>query len=339
MKALSERNHLLDVMKAIASLGVIFVHFPFPGELGRICAAFGTVGVVFFFLISGYQSYCADSADSTKILRRFRRNLIILVSVIPIFVVYTVIKQIALGTISAWATTYLLNPITYVRLFVLGDLDFVNCGHLWYMVAMLYGYLILYVMEKFRLHKPFYIALPLLLLLRASMETYTNSFSHFSWFDWHFSGNFLVGALPVMLLGSFIAANKQKLLAVGTGVYLASAAALMSLVFLTVNVKLFGLDLSQPFKIAAATAFFMLCLTVTLKKSTSLLGSFGRYLTLNVYIWHRIVGDLLIDLLVYVKAEQWVYDWCLPVVAVAASLLLALPLAKLNARIKTATAK
>ena len=336
MKALSQRNRLLDAMKAIAALGVIFVHFPFPGEIGRICASFGTVGVIFFFLISGYQSHCADPADSGKILRRFKRNLLLIAAVIPIFVIYTVVKQIALGTASDWVASYLLNPITYLRLIVLGDLDFINCGHLWYMVAMLYGYLIIYLMEKFRLHKLFYIALPVLLLLRASMETYTNSFSHFSWFDWHFSGNFLVGALPIMLLGSFISANEEKLVALGTRVLLPAAAVMMSLVFLTVNIKLLGLDLSQPFKIAAATAFFMLCLTVTLKGPATILDRIGRHLTLHIYIWHRIVGDLFIDLLTYVRAEQWVYDWCLPVATIAVSLLISLFFARITARKRSA---
>ena len=336
MKALSQRNRLLDAMKAIAALGVIFVHFPFPGEIGRICASFGTVGVIFFFLISGYQSHCADPADSGKILRRFKRNLLLIAAVIPIFVIYTVVKQIALGTASDWVATYLLNPITYLRLIVLGDLDFINCGHLWYMVAMLYGYLIIYLMEKFRLHKLFYIALPVLLLLRASMETYTNSFSHFSWFDWHFSGNFLVGALPIMLLGSFISVNEEKLVALGTRVLLPAAAVMMSLVFLTVNIKLLGLDLSQPFKIAAATAFFMLCLTVTLKGPATILDRIGRHLTLHIYIWHRIVGDLFIDLLTYVRAEQWVYDWCLPVATIAVSLLISLFFARITARKRSA---
>ena len=57
MNSTDQRNHLLDAMKAIAALGVVFVHFPFPGVIGKICAAFGTVGVIFFFLISGLLGF------------------------------------------------------------------------------------------------------------------------------------------------------------------------------------------------------------------------------------------------------------------------------------------
>ena len=330
MNSTNKRNHLIDAMKAIAALGVVFVHFQFPGVIGKICAAFGTVGVIFFFLISGYQTYCVDSHDSGKILRRFKRNLKLLSVALLIYLAYTVIEQIVLGTFTAWMTNYLLNPITYIRLLILGDLDFISCGHLWYMVAMLYGYLILYCMEKYRLRKVFYIALPILLLLRVSMETYTNSFSHFSWFDWHFSGNFLVGALPVMVLGNYIRHREEKILKLGAKVFIPCAAVLMSLVFLSVNVKIFGMDCSQIFKIASAAMFFVICLAVTLKKPIFALGNIGRDLSLHIYMWHLLVGALIKHLLIGLGATLWVFDWVLPIVAVIATMAISLLVRRLQ---------
>lgn len=339
MNSTDKRNHLLDAMKAIAALGVVFVHFPFPGVIGRICAAFGTVGVIFFFLISGYQTYCLDSLESGKILRRFKRNLKLFSVVLLFYITYTVIEQITLGTIAEWMTNYLLNPVTYVRLLVLGDLEFINADHLWYMVAMLYGYLILYCMEKYRLHKIFYIALPFLLLLRASMETYTNSFSHFSWFDWHFSGNFLVGALPVMVLGSYIRHKEDNILKLGAKTFVPCAAVAMSLVFLSVNVKFFGMDCSQIFKIAAATMFFLICLAVTLKKPVFALCNIGRDLSLHIYMWHFLVGALINHLLICIGATLWVFDWVLPIVTIVATMAISLLIARLNLYKKTAKAQ
>ena len=339
MNSDNKRNHLIDAMKAIAALGVVLVHFQFPGVIGRICAAFGTVGVIFFFLISGYQTYCVDSHDCGKILRRFKRNLTLVAVAILVYLVYTVIEQIALGTIASWVTNHLLNPITYVRLLILGDLDFISCGHLWYMVAMLYGYLILYCMEKYRLHKIFYIALPFLLLLRISMETYTNSFSHFSWFDWHFSGNFIVGALPIMLLGSYIRHKEEKILKLGAKIFIPCAAALMSLVFLSVNVKILGMDCSQIFKIASATAFFLICLAVTLKKPVFALSNIGRDLTLHIYIWHLLVGALIKHLLIGVGATLWIFDWILPIVTIIATMTLSLLIKRLTLHKKSAKAQ
>jgi peptidoglycan/LPS O-acetylase OafA/YrhL len=339
MNSTNKRNHLIDAMKAIAALGVVFVHFQFPGVIGKICASFGTVGVIFFFLISGYQTYSVDSHDSGKILRRFKRNLKLVSVALLIYLAYTVIEQIALGTITAWMTNYLLNPVTYIRFLILGDLDFINCGHLWYMVAMLYGYLILYCMEKYRLHKIFYIALPFLLLLRVSMETYTNSFSHFSWFDWHFSGNFIVGALPIMILGNFICHKEDKILKLGAKISILCAAVLMSLVFISVNVKIFGMDCSQIFKIAAATMFFVICLAVTLKKPVFALGNIGRDLSLHIYMWHLIVGALIKHLLTCIGATLWIFDWILPIAAIFATMALSLLNAKITSHKKATKAQ
>jgi hypothetical protein len=253
-----------------------------------------------------------------------------------VYFAYTVIEQIALGTITAWVTDYLLNPVTYIRLLILGDLDFIGCGHLWYMVAMLYGYLILYCMEKYRLHKIFYIALPLLLLLRVSLETYTNSFSHFSWFDWHFSGNFIVGALPVMVLGSYIRHKQEKILKLGAKVFLPCAVVLMLLVFVSVNVKIFGMDCSQIFKIASAAMFFLICLAVKLEKPVFALGNIGRGLSLHIYMWHLLAGALIKHLLVGIGATSWILDWVLPIVTIIATMALSLLMARLALRKKAA---
>ena len=78
------------------------------------------------------------------------------------------------------------------------------------MPTLLYSYLILYVLHKAKITRYAYSALPLLLLLRVGMETYTNSYG----VDWHLSGNFLAGAMPVMLLGHYIASKKESFAAI-----------------------------------------------------------------------------------------------------------------------------
>jgi hypothetical protein len=194
-------------------------------------------------------------------------------------------------------------------------------------------------MEKYRLHKIFYVALPFLLLLRISMETYTNSFSHFSWFDWHFSGNFLVGALPIMVLGSYIRHREEKILKLGVKVFVPCAAVLMSLVFLSVNIKIFGMDCSQIFKVASAAMFFVICLAATLKRPVFMLGSIGRGLTLHIYMWHLLVGALIKHLLTYLGAPLIIFDWVLPIVTVIATMALSLLIVGLARRNKTAKAQ
>ena len=138
-----------------------------------------------------------------------------------------------------------------------------------------------------------------------------------------------------MLLGNYICRKEEKILALGTKVFLPLAAASMVLVFFAVNVNVFGMDLSQPFKIAAATFFFMLCLALPLKKPALLLDNVGRNLALYIYVWHFLVGNLLKHLLTYLGADLWVFNWCLPIATIVVSILLSLLLAKLAARKNT----
>ena len=53
---MKEENRLLNVLKGIACLLVVFIHVPFPGVFGRNIAKIGDVAVPFFFLISGWYA-------------------------------------------------------------------------------------------------------------------------------------------------------------------------------------------------------------------------------------------------------------------------------------------
>ena len=74
---MGRRNHLLDAIKAILALGVVFAHYQFPGYFGKIMASLGTMGVIVFFLITGYQSSTEDGTGPKKLLSRAKRNLAI----------------------------------------------------------------------------------------------------------------------------------------------------------------------------------------------------------------------------------------------------------------------
>ena len=71
------RNRCLDFFKGIAALGVVFVHITFPGIFGKCISAIGSCGVMLFFLISGYYAYGSRDEMCPKLMKRFRRNLLL----------------------------------------------------------------------------------------------------------------------------------------------------------------------------------------------------------------------------------------------------------------------
>lgn len=309
------RNRLTDFVKGIAAFGVVLVHFPFPGVLGKTLGAVGVCGVVFFFLVSGYYAYDRDDdAACRKLLKRFKRNLLITLAALAVYLVFTVIEQLISGTFGAWIANF-KNPWLLVRMILLGDFEVIHGDPLWFMPALLYSYLILYLLHRRRISKYAYIFLPLLLLLRIGTETYTNTFGA----DWHLSGNFLAGGLPIVLLGHFIASQKQIFARIP--LYLTVPFTVFSalLMFITVNVSVFGLDVSQIFKIWCAVEVFLLTLRLPEKAGIPAVGRIGDRYSLYIYLSHYLIGVLLLDILLCIGAPQWICDWILPVAVIGFS--------------------
>lgn len=312
-----QRNYLLDFEKGIAAIGVVLVHFQFPGVLGNVLCSIGVCGVILFFLISGYFAYDPDDeAACRKLMKRFRRNLVITLIAVGTYLIITVIEQIAVGTIGEWAEI-LKDPWLIPRMIILGDFEFIFGDPLWFMLALLYSYLILYLIHRFKVSRYAYYFLPLLLLLRIGMETYTNSYGA----DWHLSGNFLVGGLPVMLLGHFMAYKKDRIVKIPLRLTCSLAAAAMLLMFVTVNVKLGDLDVSQIFKIWCAFEFFVIALCLPEKKGIPAVGRMGDKYSLYVYLSHYAIGVLMMDIHAHFDAPDWMREWILPVTVIFLSLM------------------
>jgi len=254
-----QRNNAFDLFKCIAAIGVVFVHFPFPGVFGKIMTSFGTCGVIFFFLISGYYAYNIDDEQACAVLmKRFKRNFRVMLTATAVFLIFTVLRNTRLGTIGEWASSF-RNPIMYLRTIFMNDPDIITADPLWFMYALLYVYLILYVLHKFHVTKKAFYALPFLLLLRIWVENYTNTFNA----DWHLCGNFLVGALPIMLLGHFVAYKKEIFINSSYKKWLILTIVFALITFITVNVRVMGEDISQIFKILCGLSAFLFSLNVS----------------------------------------------------------------------------
>ena len=312
-----QKNHLIHFVKGVAALGVVLVHFQFPGVLGKVLCSIGVCGVVFFFLVSGYFAFDPDDKSACrKLMKRFKRNLILTLIAVAVYAVYTVIEQFALGTFGEWLGHF-KNPWLLPRMIVMGDFEFIHGDPLWFMPALLYTYLILYLLHKAGISRYAYIALPLLLLLRIGMETYTNSFGA----DWHLSGNFLAGGLPIMLLGHYIACKKDSFLKSPlylTVSYSVFAAALM---FVTVNVPVFGIDVSQIFKIWCAVEIFLLAICLPEKRGIPFIEQIGEKYSLYIYLSHYLIGTLFLVVLAETGTPAWVQDWLLPIAVILVSVL------------------
>ncbi|MBQ9520214.1 MAG: acyltransferase family protein [Acholeplasmatales bacterium] len=333
-KEVNKRNYTFDLLKALFAIGVIFVHFPFPGILGKILSSIGICGVIFFFLISGYSAYNKDDIKACQnIKKRFKRNLKITLIIVLIYLIFAILENIITNTFDDFLA-YFKNPWLIPRMIVLGDFSFIYGDPLWFLVALLYSYLVLLLLHKFKIMKYAFYFIPVLLLLRIGMETYVNSYN----VDWHFSGNFLVGGLPIMLLGEYIKYKKDSFLKSPLLENVILFITSFTFMFLSVNIHVGDLDISQVFKIWSMVELFLIALRIEGKKEVPIIGTLGRKYSLYIYLFHCLIGITISDLL-YLFHQDWVIEYILPILAAIFGVLISIVFYEINSKIKQVLAK
>ncbi len=143
-----QKNSTLELLKLFASYMVVFIHVKFYGRLGPIMETCARFAVPFFFLVSGFHSY---EITCDKIKKRIRNILTLLIFSVVCCTAFKVSTLLSKGNM-ADVTSYLSN---YLDLVVLAKLLVFNItissGHLWYLFAVLYVYVIFFFITKLRI--------------------------------------------------------------------------------------------------------------------------------------------------------------------------------------------
>ena len=295
---MGKRNYFLDFWKFIAAIGVIIVHVPFNNIAGTLGTAVGTWGLGLFALISGYACCGGKDVMCGKVIRRLKRNGIITAISVAAYLVFSYFIYRGDGMKAAWVYQF-KKPMTYVNMIFVGDLEFFYGSALWYIIGLLWCYVIFYILLKINRKKVFYILLPVLLILRIVVDTYVNSYGA----NWHYSGNALVGVLPMMLLGYVIADKKDTLMKIPTWVLILSAVVSAAAMFLSVCYDVAGLNISQVFKIICATFVFLIGIKKPDWYVIKPLAFLGREDSLYIYLCH---------FMIYVGLATYMYSKMVP---------------------------
>lgn len=316
---MSDRNGFIDFWKFFFAIGVILVHIPLPGVYGNIGTAVGVCGVGFFYLISGYACYGPDKKEMcSKILKRFWRNGIITLITIIIYLVFAYFEKKASRDVGMMIFK-LKQPVTYLRMFLLGDFEYFYGSALWFMIALLQGYLIFYLIVRFNLKKLVYILTPVFLIARIVVDSYVNSFP----VSWHISANLIIGALPMMLLGYVIADQKERLSKISNSAVIVIAIVSAVAMFLAVNLKVGKIDISQPFKILCGASIFIYGIKNPQSHILRPVEKLGREDSLYIYLFHFIILVALSNWMYSKTSDMRVISWQLPLLVIIVSVVFA----------------
>lgn len=197
-----ETNRCLNFIKGIACIGVIFIHVVFPTKIGELISTSARFAVPVFFMISGY--YCSlNNIDTNRILRKANHIIKIFLLSILMYFMYAIINNIFNNKVNELIST-IFSLKTILKILLLNNLSFLNAGHLWFLMALIYCYIMFIFINKFNLFKLAYYSIPILFICKIIITYYTN--------DWHYTDNFLFSGIPYFMLGNFIRKEKSRIL-------------------------------------------------------------------------------------------------------------------------------
>lgn len=139
----AERNQSMELCKFIASLFVIFIHVPFPGEFGKQMDCLARFAVPIFFMISGYFNY---GVSRKQIVKRTARTVkLLIIGVLLCVFSECICVELDGGSTISHFRQMIPEQSQVVKWIILHTMpDVIPMGHLWYLTSMIVCYLIYY---------------------------------------------------------------------------------------------------------------------------------------------------------------------------------------------------
>lgn len=266
-------NFCVYFLRGIGCVGVILIHFPFPGYLGGICSSLAEFAVPFFFMTAGYYAYHKDEQEEDgKLRKRIRNTFRITCISVLVYLCYRVliVRQ-------PW------EALSLTQILLWNNLDCIHGLHLWFLPALLYSYLFLYGLHKARLCRWVYWLVPVLFCVRLAVIMNPQN-------DWHMAQNFLFCGIPYMMLGHWFAWKRERTIArMGTA---GIGAAAVGGFLLNYGGSVLGCPsvLVETGNIVYSAALFLLAMKKTSRHICRKVECIGKTCSLYIYIIHMLVG-------------------------------------------------
>ncbi len=333
MDTKNKKNYCLFLFEILACMLVVFVHADFPGMFGNIMRDIGRFAVPFFFSISGYFLYKEGitKEDIRKKLSRriIRISILALVSGLTYFILNLCIHYDDLG--NYFYFTFSSENIVCLLLFNRPLLS----EHNWFLIALLFSYIFIYIFPKLFLDKNF-----LYVFVSLAVFVYIFELFHSRWNpetiygirltnlviyrNWYFTG------ISYISIGILLSMSKDRLKRAPLSVAIIGLLASFALMICEGHIILKYLDVHMPFFIF--NGFLVFFIYVLANKKPDLFSN-SRFLnikgnwTMYVYIFHPAF------VLIYKEAIRRNYspievpeylNWILPVAVLIVSVLFAL---------------
>lgn len=271
----NKRLNNLDVLKAICAFLVICIHISYKDKLGNITTPICRIAVPIFFMITGYFYYKTSKKPLKQIKKVF--ILILLASLL-----YFVFEMIIGGSPQIPSKEDIKNSLLYNS----SPFEF----HLWYLNALLYVLIIVYIADKLKIRKFLYFLIPILLITNLIYGEYSLEVLNKN-FDPIYMRNYLFVGLPYFLIGDLLYKYKDKLIQKIPTKLLAISIPILGFTSVMEEHILNNLGKDAIGEIYISTTFFavsvfLFAIKIKQVSSENILAKIGRKYSTYIYILH-----------------------------------------------------
>lgn len=202
-----------DILKFLAAFLIVCIHCPFPRVAGEYFTSITRIAVLIFFMISGF--YYSDIQKNRREGQQIRKILLLMIFANVLYFIWKSLVTVVSGNgaMSYWSEVFTLKNAT--KFFLLNVSPFSN--HLWYLGAILYVLIIVFVFSHLKLIRWLHIAAPLLLITDIVLGKYSLLLLGRE-FSYILVRNFICVGVPYFIIVMLIRKRTEKRRSVGEGV-------------------------------------------------------------------------------------------------------------------------
>ena len=194
----------LDFIRIVASFFVVLVHVHLPIPHAYYTMAWARFAVPVFYMINGFFLFRGTSSKEDR-LKMIRKTLLKISRITLFTILFYVISNSAVCLINGQHPLYWLYSQFSLKilkeLILYNHTDFLS-HVVWYLLAYIYVLLILYLLTKFNLVRRVWFLIPFLITVNILHGEVIK-------LEWFYQGNWLITALPFILIGIYIRENPE----------------------------------------------------------------------------------------------------------------------------------
>lgn len=327
-KMIQDENHTLYTFKMIAAIAVVFIHCAFPELFGIVVKNIARFAVPFFFIISGYF-WKFPNLDKNgyyeKGRKRLRKVVRLTIYAMIVYFVFNLFRDYIQGHLSVFLSSFFsIENLTYFLLLNHAH-PFLGVGHLWYIIALIYIYILIICIERKEWWNVAY-KISCIFILSVFVLEFVNNFTRTS-IPIFFYRNWLLTGFPLFTFGRYLKENEDKLKRIGCRTLVMAYS-----FFIVTETFLFksNFELMPSSLLACVLLMKISCENKNIKFYG--LSSLGKKYSQWMYIYHYLFIIIFKNLL---KLFDGIYllHWLLPLVVVFVSFIFSHLTMKINEKI------